>query len=815
MAQENGIILYDHNGDAITHADEVSMAPLTPKEEAEYAKIAKSMLFNMALRDTKSPAQRRAQDPYCNHPWVYASASANADNLAQVDFIIWRETEAEQQNRAQAAFRNGYVGNPRHWVPNRGKRRSVCQRHLWTRTRMNGLRVKALEPDLDHPLAPVLRKPNDFMTGNDLWKATDVYFQMRGMAFWLLVTPDGTPWFPGDEVEQILYLHPDDMKPVIDRRTMRFVAWEFTVTNKSEGLGLGAEGSQKRYMPSEVIQFKNFNMDNPVIGLSPLNPIAGNIIQDLMTQQVNTAILENGADPGGILTSDDPIDPKEKRKIIKKWHDRHGGPHNQRKVAILDGNLKWQQTSLSPKDMEYETMGNVNRESVMAVLRTNKSVLGLTEDINHATHLAQDRAFWQRSLLPRVRVYENTIDSTLLLTEPDTVVGAFRLEDVEALQEDLTSKIANAKELCGTEIHMPPGQALELVGIDAASYDGSDEALITPLLTTVDDVLTNPALEVDDDEDEDTDGTEPIDDEGDEEEDEGTRTVPTSRRLEFKRPAASKVAHVRGLTTAEYAERAIRGTTAVRDAYARLVGVHEKPYKARFKGHVFNLRKDTLKRFEAIADGKKAVIRADLFSRQEIERMLFDLQQANAGISQKTLALYQAMLEAVTDFTDSEMGGLFAFDIAGEKVQNFLNTKAIQVQGVNKRIRDNIRRAIIAGVENNEDVAGIRQRIKQAFNTQVSPFRVNRIARTETAQLMSGIRQIIFREEGVRKIQWVTAGDELVREDHVTLGNTDPVPIGHNFMADLGKSGTLEFPSDPRGPAEQIVNCRCVAVAVE
>ena len=121
----------------------------------------------------------------------------------------------------------------------------------------------------------------------------------------------------------------------------------------------------------------------------------------------------------------------------------------------------------------------------------------------------------------------------------------------------------------------------------------------------------------------------------------------------------------------------------------------------------------------------------------------------------------------------------------------------------------------MAGVRNGENLDDIRQRVKQAFNTQVSPFRVLRVARTETAQLMSGIRNIIFQEEGVRKIEWITAGDEDVRDDHVTLGSLDPVAIGHNYMFDLGGSGTLEFPTDPRGPAEQIINCRCVAVAVE
>jgi len=813
MPQEKPKYLLGPQGQELVPIGEVSDGPLSLKEEKTWQSIQKSQLFEMALRDTRSPAASRAKQPYCNHAWVFASAAANADNIAQVDFLIWEETEAEQTRRAKQSLRRGRVKHTSAWIPNRGKNRSILQRHTHTKRRFTGKHIKALEEDTDHPLSKLFRNPNPRMAGVTLWKATDVYYQLAGNCYWWLVTESGAPWFPGDRIERILVLHPVDMKPLIDQGTGVQVGWQFDVTGKSEGLGVGANGQSIRLMMQEVVHFRNFNMDHVVEGLSLINPAAGAIIQDIMAQQVNTAVLENGADPGGILTSAEPIDPREKRKIIKKWNDRHGGPHSRRKIAVLDGDLKWTKTGMTPEEMQFFDLQSFNRETVMAVLRTNKSVLGLTEDINHATHLAQDRAFWQRSLLPRVRYYESVIDKTIMVIEPDSTVAAFKLEDVEALQEDITSKVKTVKELTGQEIHMPPGQALELVGIDVADYDGSEEALVPPLLTTIDRILED-AEDPPEDTVVDPNAPPPDEEPGDEEDE---QALP---RLRFERPEGSSLAHKRGMTSKVWFDQVTKDTNRIRDAFAKLVGAHEKLFRKRFRNHVFNLRRETLINFERVsrdkldrvASGSK--VNKDLFTPEEIETILFNLERAGLDITARTAPLYSKMIEDITDFTESELGRFFQFDPTDIQVETFLRRRSVMIRSVNGTIRRALRAAIATAIIEGAGFDQLQNSIRQVFNQQVSPFRELRIARTETAQTMSGVRSLIFAAEGVKRVVWATAGDEKVREAHVILGSTGPQNIGHNFMEDLGEPGTLLYPTDPDGPPRQVINCRCVLVPV-
>ena len=85
-----------------------------------------------------------------------------------------------------------------------------------------------------------------------------------------------------------------------------------------------------------------------------------------------------------------------------------------------------------------------------------------------------------------------------------------------------------------------------------------------------------------------------------------------------------------------------------------------------------------------------------------------------------------------------------------------------------------------------------------------------RIARTESAMLSNALRFRGMRDEGIEKQEWVSAGDDAVREteeaNHVEMDG-EVVKMGKKF------SNGLFYPTQPGAPAAQVVNCRCRAVA--
>ena len=67
----------------------------------------------------------------------------------------------------------------------------------------------------------------------------------------------------------------------------------------------------------------------------------------------------------------------------------------------------------------------------------------------------------------------------------------------------------------------------------------------------------------------------------------------------------------------------------------------------------------------------------------------------------------------------------------------------------------------------------------------------------------------VYGDHGITKKQWLTAGDDKVREDHAKYGALGEVDITYTY-GDFN----MRFPNDPNAPAAEVVNCRCAIAPV-
>jgi hypothetical protein len=231
---------------------------------------------------------------------------------------------------------------------------------------------------------------------------------------------------------------------------------------------------------------------------------------------------------------------------------------------------------------------------------------------------------------------------------------------------------------------------------------------------------------------------------------------------------------------------------------------------------VASIRRETLDNFDVVFPAAKgAVVREMELTPEQIEDILFNAQRAGVDLSARAFPLYQAMMESAIQFSTDELGGLYNFDIMDPEVQRFMNRKAVMIKGVDRRLRTAVRREISESIKAGEGPVEARKRIARVFNRAVSASRLTTIARTESAQMMGGVREIIHDKEGVALHEWTTAGDEYVREDHVVLGQSGSQERGFNYMELLGRPDeVLRYPADVSGPPDQVINCRCVTVPV-
>jgi len=126
-----------------------------------------------------------------------------------------------------------------------------------------------------------------------------------------------------------------------------------------------------------------------------------------------------------------------------------------------------------------------------------------------------------------------------------------------------------------------------------------------------------------------------------------------------------------------------------------------------------------------------------------------------------------------------------------------IKSKANKITQCNDTTFDDIRKTIYNGYNEGESIDMIGERIQKVFNTCTTSRSIT-IARTESCNMMSQSTFNIYKTEGVEKKQWVGG----TRESHAAQDG-DIIKINEVF------SNGLQFPGDPSGPPEEVINCTC------
>ncbi len=168
----------------------------------------------------------------------------------------------------------------------------------------------------------------------------------------------------------------------------------------------------------------------------------------------------------------------------------------------------------------------------------------------------------------------------------------------------------------------------------------------------------------------------------------------------------------------------------------------------------------------------------------------------------------------------AELVGL-DFDVDNPAAAKWLESHVPKLAGdVNETTRAAIGGDIRYGVAEGESTQEISARIRETFRTwegdggpgegAMPGYRAARIARTEVSSAF-GYAQTEVMAEAVdlgiaTEMEWITARDSVVRESHRIDGERRKP--GEKF------SNGCEYPGDPAGGVEEIVNCRCTVAPV-
>ena len=592
-------------------------------------------------------------------------------------------------------------------------------------------------------LIELFAQPNPLMSGKDFLQAIVGFYALYG---------------------ELMIIKWESIGQRIGTKKLPAELWTFNpskfqqVTGKNElGQKVIAQWRYEDYVyaANEIIHIKDFNPYNCFRGLAPTMPIGDIIDIDYQTMIFNKAFFENDATPGFMLSTEKPLAKEQVDRLRDWWEKRHKGASKAFKMAVLEGGLKPSQVGSSHKDMDFIEQKRFTREEILGIWRAPKALFNITEDLNYATFVGQMKMFWVYTLMPILRKIEDGITKDLVQPYNPNIVMRFDIKNVPAFQEDLKDKVAVAKDL--QLLGIPLNHINEKLNLGFPEYPWGN-TWWAPF--SVQPVTGEPAEEPKEE------------------------PKPEGKPSEEDEPKPK-----------EEEKNKIANHATWKNFLSKQVPL-EKGLDKKLKNY-FSTQRTKLLAYLKNATTENILVKVNSFDWEKQDELLKDkarpfvLASINDGIEIAKAKLGNKSVKSEKALNDS--------------VSSILTIRLENLVDINATVKRQLGKKIGEGIQQGSSIAQITEQILGVYD--MATVRAFTIARTETVGAVNNGSVAYYDEVGIKQKEWVTAGDENVRETHRQL-NGDVVRINQKF--DNG----LEYPGDQTGDAAEVINCRCTLAPV-
>ena len=254
-----------------------------------------------------------------------------------------------------------------------------------------------------HPIFDLINDVNPNTTKYELFFGTQAFLDLTGNAFWYLAREGEGK----GKIKQIYLLSPEKMSIVAGQTGLSIAGYVYK-NGKDE----------IPFNPTEILHFKNFNPNgnypSPHKGMGIVESALWAIETDNESRNWNYSFFKNSAKPDGILSTEGTLSETQYTRIKQQWAQAQQGSGKNGNFALLEGGLKWQETSKTQKDMDFVAQRTFSRDEIFSLFRVPKSVIGIVEDVNRANAEASDYVFAKRTVDPIMKRFVTMLNEYLL-----------------------------------------------------------------------------------------------------------------------------------------------------------------------------------------------------------------------------------------------------------------------------------------------------------------------------------------------------------------------------------------------------------------
>ena len=259
--------------------------------------------------------------------------------------------------------------------------------------------MEDMEEVTEHPLLDLFNKVNPIMNRFDLFTYTNMFMELTGNAYWYVVK--GKMGLP----EQIW--------PLLSQNVIVAVKKESTEDGNFISGYLYRNGMDE--VPFDVGEIVHFKFPSPysmIYGKGPLSACMLSVSFDRSSKEFEVDLMKNRGMPDGILETEQTIKDPDFQRLKKEWIATYGGRKNIGKMIVMDKGLKYQQLTISPREMNFLAGRKTTKEEIAAVFGVPVSKL-TTEDVNLANASIGETQYIRDTLDPRLRSIEEKVNEQL------------------------------------------------------------------------------------------------------------------------------------------------------------------------------------------------------------------------------------------------------------------------------------------------------------------------------------------------------------------------------------------------------------------
>lgn len=395
------------------------------------------------------------------HRWTPANRAA-----------LFSRVNAETQLEASAE--NSTVGSIVHRISSDVARQQFVLEQ--TATGRGRLERRTLD---NHAFLDLLAAPNRRMTPTQraFMQLAGTYLELLGEACILVVTAN--PAQPGGQPIELYPLRPDRLTPVPDPNEW-LAGWIYQAPGTGEQIPLRWD---------QIVQVKYPNPADPYRGLSPLVAAFDSVLTSSMAAEYEARLFENMGIPGGLITTDQALEPHEFREWVERWNEQHQGVANAGRIAMMDRGGSFIPQAMSIADMQLTELLSARAGTIREAWGISKTILGQNEDVNRATALAAEQIYGRYTLRDRVDLWLEFGNELLrryasvsrLGRRPKyelAVTGDLVPADVEVATKDRNSRVKAWQAYVAEGAD--PADAAEVFDLPVVEFDEPPPAPVVP-----------------------------------------------------------------------------------------------------------------------------------------------------------------------------------------------------------------------------------------------------------------------------------------------------------------------------------------------